>query len=499
MDSKKKRLQSRRKFIHQIGVVGSGLFAGATLSGCSTVDHFFGIEKKTFDNEVIIFGGGAAGLSAAFELKRLGKPYRIFEASENIGGRVKTIRHFNSDHQTVELGAEYISSHQLFTRNLCQELKLKLVQVPNSKLPSQLVHLKEQVITSPQWQSQIQKFAQQIIRARFESIGDYDGPYLLSQKEKFPQAVIKDRRPLDELFLEYGKDLGPDSIKLLKTGILSQYGKPTEEISAFDFLRSLHPEQIEQASRYKVSGGNSLITQTLYDRVAGVIPEYLVKTSSALVQIKRQGKYLQCWVQDKNGIYTVQAKKVILAVPLSQLKKISGLAEILNDPQMLSAIQSVEMGKHFKFALGFKQRFWQKDSERPWQGGVFGNMKSQVGWDSSQGQEGNSGALTFQVGGVADFDFQQTALTELSVFHKDFRLNYDGQSAAIDWGTKKWIEGSITSYQPGQFFDFNGCFDGLKAQGQIAIAGEHTFNQELGTLNGALHSGALAARALIQN
>ena len=43
-------------------------------------------------SNVIIVGGGAAGLSAAHLLSRTGKSVHILEARDRIGGRIHTIR-----------------------------------------------------------------------------------------------------------------------------------------------------------------------------------------------------------------------------------------------------------------------------------------------------------------------------------------------------------------------------------------------------------------------
>jgi protoporphyrinogen oxidase len=41
-------------------------------------------------SEVLIIGAGLAGLSCARRLRELGIPYQIFEASDDVGGRVRT-------------------------------------------------------------------------------------------------------------------------------------------------------------------------------------------------------------------------------------------------------------------------------------------------------------------------------------------------------------------------------------------------------------------------
>ena len=79
----------RRKAIKQIGL---GLSAGLTLpwlSSCKATDP--GPEIK-YDGVVGIIGAGAAGLLAADILISKGVKVKIFEASDQVGGRVRTFR-----------------------------------------------------------------------------------------------------------------------------------------------------------------------------------------------------------------------------------------------------------------------------------------------------------------------------------------------------------------------------------------------------------------------
>ncbi|NBC07369.1 MAG: NAD(P)-binding protein [Bacteroidetes bacterium] len=58
---------------------------------------------------VLIIGAGAAGLTAAYALKKRGVDSRILEASSNFGGRVKRAGQFADF--PIDLGAEWIHTH----------------------------------------------------------------------------------------------------------------------------------------------------------------------------------------------------------------------------------------------------------------------------------------------------------------------------------------------------------------------------------------------------
>ena len=59
------------------------------------------------DADIIIIGGGAAGLAAAYELSLMKRKILLLEARNRLGGRIFTLqdKRFGAP---VELGAEFI-------------------------------------------------------------------------------------------------------------------------------------------------------------------------------------------------------------------------------------------------------------------------------------------------------------------------------------------------------------------------------------------------------
>ena len=68
-------------------------------------------------NSVIIIGGGAAGLMAAYELSKHKLPVTVLEAKDRLGGRIHTIND-SSFSQPIELGAEFIHGDLPLTLSL---------------------------------------------------------------------------------------------------------------------------------------------------------------------------------------------------------------------------------------------------------------------------------------------------------------------------------------------------------------------------------------------
>jgi monoamine oxidase len=99
---------SRREFLAAAtSMVGAGLVAACGSDQPSASDHpsTSGHSSASDTKSVLIIGAGMAGLSAARVLADAGRPVRVIEARDRIGGRVYTNRDWGLP---LELGASWI-------------------------------------------------------------------------------------------------------------------------------------------------------------------------------------------------------------------------------------------------------------------------------------------------------------------------------------------------------------------------------------------------------
>ena len=95
------RVIERRQFIREISLTAAAL---ALAPRVARAERRGGIKLMSEPKNVVILGGGLAGLAAGFELKRAGHNITILEARKFPGGRVQTIRDF-ANGQYAEAGA----------------------------------------------------------------------------------------------------------------------------------------------------------------------------------------------------------------------------------------------------------------------------------------------------------------------------------------------------------------------------------------------------------
>src|SRR6185312_15397092 len=145
----KEMKKSRREFLKSITTAGAAVGALPLLTQCASLDRWMVGDTHDEREKVVIIGAGAAGLSAAYQLKKSNIPYRVFEASSRIGGRILTVQDVNRAAQWADLGAEKILAHQANVLDLCKELKLYLTEI--SPVNPTAFYRQDHFIPSVEW------------------------------------------------------------------------------------------------------------------------------------------------------------------------------------------------------------------------------------------------------------------------------------------------------------------------------------------------------------
>lgn len=91
---------TRKEFIRLCLLLGVSVPLQSTITACGDD------EETNFNGEVIIIGAGVAGLTAGYLLKQKGINFKILEASQTLGGRLKINENFTEF--PIPLGAEWL-------------------------------------------------------------------------------------------------------------------------------------------------------------------------------------------------------------------------------------------------------------------------------------------------------------------------------------------------------------------------------------------------------
>ena len=334
---------------------------------------------------VIVIGGGVAGLMTARELLKHDHIVTLLEATDRLGGRIHTI-HASSFEHPVEKGVEFIHGNLPLTLGLLKEGGIKYKPVKGEMVRVANNEWKTQDDFTLGWDEMIRSLNN--IREDITVNEFLEQNYADEKYEELRRSVIR--------FAE-GFDLADPS----QASILA-----------------LREEWMgEEGEQYRIPGG--------YDQLVNFLEKQcrelgcIILTSSVVTKINWQQNDVT--VITKNQIYN--GHKVIVTVSLGLLQKEP--PTIVFEPgidRYLSAAKQIGFGSVVKVLLQFREDFWEKKKKNL--GFLFTNEIIPTWWTQ---QPSSYPLLTGWAGGPqvwplenkSDEEISDVALQSLShVFNK---------------------------------------------------------------------------------
>lgn len=445
---------------------------------------------------VVVVGGGLAGLAAAWQLKAHGVAATVYEAAPRVGGRCLTERRAFDAGQIAERGGELIDTAHDEIIDLALTLELVLDDLHAATLRG---------TESAYWIAG-RRYGEREAAADFAKLW----PALASDAKRLgdelptfarftPAQAALDRMSAREwLASRTPSGLASPLARLLANAYTEELGADLDEISAvtvIDLLRDSPRDRVspyeESDQRYHVRGGNDLIVQRMAGALSG-----RVETATRLEALARRGdgRYRLTFSRDASRV-DVDADHVVLAIPFPLLADVD-LAQARFRARKLSAIRQLGMGRNTKLQLQFDERAWLA---------LGGNGETrvegsyQVSWEVTRGQPGTPGILNFFSGGVAAAkagegtpeERARAALADLELVYPGIARRFNGRVIRNAWDRYPWSRGSYSLLKPGQYTVFHGIEH--LPEGRVRFAGEQSSLSWYGYLNGAVESGLRAA------
>jgi monoamine oxidase len=450
------------------------------------------MSSRNFDADVIVIGGGLAGLRAATALKAGGASVLVLEARDRLGGRTHARL---LDGAAFDFGGQFIGPGQARMYRLVGELGLKLA--PTHVAGRNLIEL-DGIISdyagSVPFLNPLKLVPLLVILGYLE---------MLARKVP-PDAPWSATRAaaLDALTIEAARQpswaIGTDVRRLMDVAVRMLLGAEAGELSMLNFLWLMSS-----------NGGLAKLTETRggfqQDRVVGGAQQIAERLSTALGE-KRMvlGTVVQTIRQDADGV-TVEssprswrANRVVVAVPLTLAKNIRFEPAL---PAGRSEIHHrVTMGSTVKVLATYERAFWR---DRGLSGNAIGTSGAiSVTFDNTSHDESVPCLLGFVVGHAARRfaampreQRRAQVLDELSrLFGPEAKTPRD--YAEMDWGEEPFSGGCpIGNFQPGALAAYGGAL--RSPVGRIHWAGTETARQCMGYMEGALESGDRAAAEVL--
>ncbi|MDQ2646848.1 MAG: FAD-dependent oxidoreductase, partial [Myxococcota bacterium] len=264
--------------------------------------------------DVLVIGGGIAGLVAARVLSRAGARVALLEASERLGGRLLTERVANWE-QPLELGAEFIHGQQRELLDLLEEAQL---------------HMRE-------------------VEANHYAL-ERGAPRIATELEQLEgifstaAALPVERSAADFLATGVPREMAG----WFRQFVEGFHAAPLERISA----RSLSEQGVAQDEQYRVAEGY------------GALVDFLARDALELGAVLRTGQRVLGLRHHAGGIEarcaseSWSARAAVVALPLSILRAPADLGGVSFDPEpreLREAVAHLEMGQALRLVLRFHE------------------------------------------------------------------------------------------------------------------------------------------------
>jgi monoamine oxidase len=408
--------------------------------------------------DILVIGGGVAGLAAALELARAGKPVLVLEANHRLGGRIFTQ---HSGRTPIELGAEFIHGGSDSFWKAVRAGRLKTFKVPN-------------------------RFQ------RFEN-GAFRKLDLWSEVEKVMKQIDPDAP--DESFARFlAKQKHSKSTKQLVTHFVEGFDAADPRKIGIHGLAAGDEEENPGEHQFRIRRGYSALVDWL-ERTAKNLG-VKIKKNTVVKTVRWKTGNVRVIARQKGKPTAFEGQAAVIALPLGVLK--NGRVRFeppLRDKQR--AIDRLQFGNVLKVILKFKRVFWKPRNF----GFIMAPDESIPTWWSDD----RGIVLTGWVGGPGADERRSISRLKseaLRIVAKIFNVTPAFLKQQLvemrthDWRKDKFIGGAY-SYVPVNGVNLPKSL-AASVQHTLFFAGEATASTtQPGTVHGALDSGLRAAKEIL--
>lgn len=476
----------RRKAIQQIGAgVAGGLFLPSFLSQCSPADPG---PEINYDGSVAILGAGAAGLYVADILRSKGIRVNVFEASGQVGGRIRSLRNQSSTvHPSIpnissdfplELGAQTILGSDSIVGRVFQVFRLPTTEFPTDSSRYVLDNLAQ---SEAEWSGDADVAAALTFRQNLKNLAGSSGTI----QEAVQAAGIATRA--------HG---------MVNGQIGNSYGSENEVIGA----GALGEEETIRVSDGKILAltGNPL-QDLLISRFNAVQPFVKLNTPISAIDYSADPIVLTA----KDGA-TFEASKVIVTVPVSILKNGSLSFSPVLPGTFTGSLSKIGMGASLRVIIEFKRNFWGDST-----GYILGSSNFPEFLSVGLNRSVFNATLSVTVNGSRAITYSSLGDGVITSILTDLDMLYAGQASRFvrkkvvdgletdpifireDWTTNEFILGGH-SYPLAGATNNDRKAIGQPISGKLFFAGEATdISGQAGMVNGALASAERCAEEVV--
>ncbi len=480
--------QSRRTFLKL-----SALLSGATLAqplNALSISDPWQLRKGT-SQKVLILGAGAAGMSAAIELRALGHEVKVLEGQTRAGGRIRTQRDGFADGHYADMGAARIPEDHDWTMKYIKKYGLELH--PFNPTSGKYIHMMQgkRISYDAGTSAKLEEYSVQLTSKEIEMgwAGISAQPFaeLMSQagdpRELSwpPKAIASADQYSFKEYLEL-KGYSKAIADVLMVGWETKGGM---DMSMLELIRELNLSF--GATRNKIVGGNDLLPTKMAEELRG-----LIQYGTKVLEIEQSDAGVEVFVSRSGERSTLKADRVICTFPLTIVRRMGFIKKL--SPQKQRAIRDLSYWDLSRTVMQVSDRYWRKEG---FNGFAATDLPSET-WDPNYEIDSTRGLIAAYL----KHDDSQ----KIANWSDDERLQYSAKHInTVFPGLYPYLEGGYTKCwkedpwaQGAHAIGTRGQMTGvlphlIKPEGRIHFAGEHASAYH-GWIQGAIESGNRCAK-----
>ena len=450
--------------------------------------------RKGKPKQVLILGAGIAGLTAAYELDRVGHHVTVLEARRRSGGRIKTLREPFADGLYVESGAARIPNNHHWTLHYIKHFGLQIS--PFYPHEQDFIHYcqgkairieDEKKVTLAQYPLDftpeekamtLKDIWQKVFSPLLMEIGD------ASLLDWPPEPLRKyDQMTVGE-FLS-SQEISPNVAKMFGFGHMD-FSK--DRVSTLEMLRLL-AFGLKENQKVKIVGG--------FEQLPNAFAEHLkdkICYGAQVFRVLQEPSSVNVFYHQGGLEQKISSDYVICTIPFSVLRKMEiapGLSKAKN-----RAIQEMSYMSASRVFFQVRKRYWL---EQGFNGFGLADYPTEL-WHSTFDIPQQRGILVYYLKGESSRRI--TAMTESErINDAQKQLNsmlpgltdYNEGGFSFCWDEDEYTQGAHSFLNPGEVTQL--LPHSANPEGRIHFAGEHTSAWH-GWIQGGIESGYRAAKEI---